>query len=44
MSLSNYDRASNNGIFGALFDPPAGELVAGRMMYDFTHWQTQTVS
>ncbi len=44
MSLISYDRSSNNGTFGALFDHPAGELVAGRMMYDFVHWRTQTVS
>lgn len=43
-SLIAFDKSINNGNFGTAFSQSQGELVAGRMMYDFSHWQSETVT
>ncbi|MEO5988723.1 MAG: hypothetical protein ABIU54_00960, partial [Candidatus Eisenbacteria bacterium] len=44
LSLISYDKGINNGSFGSAFSFTQNELVAGRMMYDFTHWRSETVT
>ena len=40
-SLISYDRAINNATSGQAFSNIVGEVVAGRMMYDFAHWRSE---
>lgn len=44
LSLIGYDRPINNGNFGTAFSFTHNEVVAGRMMYDFSHWRSEMVT